>query len=84
MAKTPQKISPHAMRRFWNHMLSEKIDSLPSGKRPSEKEEAEYRKRIMGWSTDRQAQRYNRRHIIKKGDELSQTMMDRVSPTLDA
>ncbi|MES1991587.1 MAG: site-specific integrase [Pseudomonadota bacterium] len=74
--KTPQKISPHAMRRFWNHLLSQKIDSLPEEQRISAQEEATYRMRIMGWSSDTQAKRYNRRHIREAGDRIAQSMMD--------
>lgn len=71
-------IAPHAMRRFWNHLFSLQIDSMPPGQRISPEDEARMRTRIMGWSTDNQAKRYNRRHIREAGDKIAQEMMDRL------
>lgn len=75
----PQKwrITPHAMRRAWNHLLSLKLDKLPEDKRFSPEEEAQTRIRLMGWSEgSKQAFRYNRRHIRERGDKISEQMMD--------
>lgn len=76
VAQSHQKISPHAMRRFWNDSFSRSNDAAPPSKRLSEREEAEFRMRFMGWSNPETAQRYNKRHIIEKGNKISQMMMD--------
>lgn len=76
--KVPQNITPHTLRRFWNYLFSQQIDQVPADQRMSHAEEARYRMRIMGWSTDAQAKRYNRRHIIEAGDVISQAMLDRL------
>lgn len=77
LENVPQKITPHTMRRFWNYLFSQQIDQAPANQRMSPAEESRYRMRIMGWSTDAQAKRYNRRHIIEAGDKISQAMLDR-------
>lgn len=74
----PQKITPHAMRRFWNYLFSKQVDQAPAERRMTNDAEARYRMRIMGWSTDAQAKRYNRRHIMEAGDQVSQKMMDQL------
>jgi integrase len=74
----PQNITPHTMRRFWNYLFSQQVDQAPPERRLTPEEEAQYRMRIMGWSTDTQAKRYNRRHIIEAGYKVSQEMMDRL------
>lgn len=74
----PQNLSPHAMRRFWNHLFSTQIDESPPERRLTPQAEARYRMRIMGWTTDNQAARYNRRHIIEAGDRVAQEMMDKM------
>lgn len=75
----PWNITPHTMRRAWNHILSLKLDSLPEDKRFSPQKEAEMRIRLMGWSEDsRQAARYNRRHIRERSDRIAQEMMDEI------
>ena len=76
--ETPQKITPHAMRRFWNYLFSQQVDQTPVDRRLTPEKEAKIRSRFMGWSTDAQAKRYNRRHIIEAGDKISQAMMDRL------
>lgn len=78
LEETPQKITPHALRRFWNYLFSQQIDHTPADRRMTPAEEARYRMRIMGWTSDAQAKRYNRRHIIEAGDKISQAMMDRL------
>jgi integrase len=78
LGKQPQNITPHAMRRFWNHLFSLEIDNAPVERRPSPEKEAQMRTRIMGWSTDNQAKRYNRRHIREAADKITQDMMNRL------
>lgn len=80
VGKQPQNITPHAMRRFWNHLFSLEIDNAPVERRPSPEKEAQMRTRAMGWSNDKQAKRYNRRHIREAADKIAQKMMDRVEP----
>ncbi|GLI97108.1 hypothetical protein [Sphingobium sp. BS19] len=78
----PWNITPHTMRRAWNHILSLKLDSLPEGKRFSPQKEAEMRSRLMGWSQNsHQAARYNRRHTRERADHLAQEMMDDIHPS---
>lgn len=73
----PWNVTPHTMRRAWNHILSVKIDRLPDDKRFSPQQEAQIRIRLMGWSENsRQAARYNRRHIRERSDHLAQEMME--------
>lgn len=75
----PQKwrITPHAMRRAWNHLLSLKLDKLPEDNRFSPEQEAQTRIRLMGWSDgSRQAFRYNRRHIRERGDQIAEEMLN--------
>ncbi|MCW2393801.1 MULTISPECIES: site-specific integrase [unclassified Sphingobium] len=75
----PWNITPHTMRRAWNHILSMKLDSLPEDKRFSAQKEAQMRIRLMGWSENsRQAARYNRRHIRERSDQIAQQMMDEI------
>lgn len=76
LEEQPQNITPHAMRRFWNYHFSTMVDQTPAERRISPEEEANIRKRIMGWSTDVQAKRYNKRHIREAGDKISQQMLD--------
>lgn len=78
LSRQPQKITPHAMRRFWNHLFSSEIDNAPVERRLSPEKEIKIRTHIMGWSTDNQAKRYNRRHIREAGDKITQDMMNRL------
>ncbi|RVU04331.1 site-specific integrase [Novosphingobium umbonatum] len=76
----PWNVTPHTMRRAWNHILSVKIDRLPEEKRYSPEQEAQIRIRLMGWSENsRQAARYNRRHIRERSDRLAQEMMNEIN-----
>lgn len=76
----PWSITPHAMRRAWNHILSLKLDGMPENKKFSPEQEAQTRIRLMGWAEgSRQAMRYNRRHIRERADEIAQSMMDDIN-----
>lgn len=69
----PWKLSPHTMKRAWNHMFSLKVDSVPQEKRMSTKKQDDIRKRLNGWSdASRQPARYNRRYIREAGDAIVQ------------
>ncbi|WP_327468483.1 site-specific integrase [Sphingopyxis sp.] len=81
LGSQPWQLTPHMMRRAWNHILSLKLDRLPKDQRFSPEKEAQMRIRLMGWSeSSRQPARYNRRHIRENADRIAQEMMDELQP----
>lgn len=81
LGSQPWQLTPHTMRRAWNHILSLKLDRLPKDQRFSAEKEAQMRIRLMGWSENsRQPARYNRRHIRESADRIAQEMMDEIHP----
>lgn len=71
----PTWLTPHTMRRTWNDRLSERLDDLPEGKKLSPEEEKAIRNRLQGWSANSgMAERYARRHIRRKADEVAENL----------
>lgn len=72
-------LTPHTMRRTWNDIFSEMIDSLPEDRRPDKEVEKQIRNRIMGWSSISQmSNRYARRSIREKADELAELLANNI------
>jgi len=76
----PQDLTSHTLRHDWNDRFSDTADEkrIPSG------DEARLRKYLQGWRWDGSAQRYNRRHIVKRANEalldMQAQVIGRVSP----
>lgn len=72
-------LTPHTMRRTWNDIFSEMIDSLPEDRRPDKEIEKQIRNRIMGWSSiSEMSNRYARRSIRVKADELAELLTNNI------
>ncbi|WP_213385226.1 tyrosine-type recombinase/integrase [Acinetobacter pittii] len=72
-------LTPHTMRRTWNDIFSEMIDSLPSDSRPDKEIEKQIRNRLMGWSSiSEMSNRYARRSIREKADELAELLANSI------
>lgn len=70
-----KKLTPHSLRRTWNDRFSRKIDTAPEDQRFSLEHEKQIRNRLMGWSSNSsQAERYAKRHIRKKADEIAENL----------
>ena len=67
------------MRRTWNDVFSEMIDNLPEDRRPDKELEKQIRNRIMGWSSiSEMSNRYARRSIREKADELAELLANSI------
>jgi integrase len=76
----PWKLSPHTMKRAWNHNFSVKVDAVPLEKRMPIKQQDDIRKRLNGWSEkSRQPARYNRRYNRDAGDKIVQQIADDIA-----
>lgn len=72
-------LTPHTMRRTWNDIFSEMIDSIPEDRRPDKEIEKQIRNRIMGWSSiSEMSNRYARRSIREKADELAELLANNI------
>ena len=79
----PWKLSPHTMKRAWNHNFSVKVDAVPPEKRMPIKQQDDIRKRLNGWSDrSRQPARYNRRYIREAGDKIVQQIANDIARTI--
>ena len=67
-----QRLHPHALRHTWNLLYSEAADAKREAEGLSEAAEEAARTQQMGWEPgSAMAQVYNRRHIERKGREVS-------------
>lgn len=74
-AKVTTCLTPHTMRRTWNDVFSEMVDSMPENRRPDKETEKQIRNRLMGWSSiSEMSNRYARRSIRVKADELAELL----------
>lgn len=72
-------LTPHTMRRTWNDIFSEMIDSIPEDSRPNKEIEKQIRNRLMGWSSiSEMSNRYARRSIREKADELAELLANSI------
>lgn len=72
-------LTPHTMRRTWNDIFSEMIDSMPENRRPDKEMEKQIRNRLMGWSSiSEMSNRYARRSIRVKADELAELLANSI------
>jgi integrase len=77
----PDFLTPHTVRRAWNDAFSESVDALPAESRPNEKAEAAMRSKLQGWSENStMADRYAKRTIRRKADEIAETLMSDIKP----
>lgn len=72
-----EEIVRHGFRHFFNYKLSKRIDAInkaaitnPTIKPINEKMEAQLRKELNGWTSDKTAQTYNLRHIREEADRV--------------
>ncbi|MEE4013454.1 site-specific integrase [Roseibium sp. FZY0029] len=73
--RIPDYVTPHTMRRTWNEFFSQMIDASENA--PSLEMERRIRNRLMGWSENsRSADKYLRRHIRRKADELNEKLFE--------
>lgn len=71
----PTELTPHSLRRTWNDRFSHRIDISPNNQKPTHEQEKQIRNRLMGWSSgSAQAERYAKRHIKKKADEIAEKL----------
>lgn len=61
----PRSLTSHTLRHDWNDRFSATADE----KRIAAGDEMRLRKYLQGWRWDGSAQRYNRRHIVKRANE---------------
>jgi len=66
----PANLTSHVLRHDWNDRFSILMDE----KRVKPADELRLRKYLQGWTWDGSAQRYNRRHIIKRANEALLSM----------
>lgn len=61
----PRSLTSHTLRHDWNDRFSATADEkrIPAG------DEMRLRKYLQGWRWDGSAQRYNRRHVVKRANE---------------
>jgi integrase len=68
----PRDLSAHLMRHTWNDRFSEQADEKIRTGEWTQEQEQKIRCELMGWVPDsKMAQRYSRRHIIRKAHEVS-------------
>lgn len=75
----PKEITPHIMRHTWNDRFSEQADeNIRTGVWKIADEEST-RKEQMGWRLRSQmAERYSKRHIRAKADEVSMKLQNKI------
>ena len=79
-AKIAIHFTPHTIRRTWNDVFSEMLDSLPEDRRPDKEIEKQIRNRLMGWSSiSEMSNRYARRSIREKADELGELLANSIN-----
>ncbi|MCX0339445.1 tyrosine-type recombinase/integrase [Acinetobacter radioresistens] len=72
-------LTPHTLRRTWNDIFSELIDTLPPEQKPSIESEKNIRNRLMGWSsTSTMSAIYARRTIREKADEMANLLANTI------
>ncbi|GAA6166362.1 site-specific integrase [Sessilibacter corallicola] len=78
----PEYMAPHSLRRTWNDRFSRSIDESKSGMSPEQ--EKQVRNRLMGWSINSEmSERYSRRHIRKRADELGEQLANSIGKKND-
>lgn len=70
----PTDLTSHTLRHDWNDRFSLLMEKR--GVRPEE--ELRLRKYLQGWRWDGSAQRYNRRHIVRRANQSLRAMQQRV------
>lgn len=79
-ANLSTRITPHTMRRTWNDVFSEMLDSLPKNQKPNKEIEKQIRNRLMGWSSiSEMSNQYARRSTREKADELAELLANSIN-----
>jgi integrase len=78
--EVPDFLTTHTLRRSWNDYFSKMVDRQPPEKRIFREEEARVRRKLQGWSENSEmAEKYDRRHLRRRADELGQELANDIT-----